>query len=143
MRTVLLVGVVLVAMMQTAWAQTHPCDTINSTVYREPRSQLASLRLGWCFAPYDTEGVPIEEPVGFSLQINGGPDIDLGIVPALTGPNSQQCFYYEVPNGGGLAAGVLTLKAYTGSLGMSAQSDPITLTLTGSPRKPQNSTIVR
>lgn len=124
-----------------AFAQ-HPCDVVNPTVYREPSSQLASLRVGWCFQPVDTNGVPITEQVGFALQMNSGPDVDLGIVAPLSGPNAAGAYYFEARTTA-LAAGIITVKAYTVSLGMSAQSDPITLTLLGSPKKPVNTAIIR
>ena len=124
------------------WTQTHPCDVQQPTVYREKRQDLPTLKLGWCFAPVDTEGVPIAESIGFSLQIDGGPNIDMGIVPAFTGPNAQGEYYFVVQNAGALTAGVLTIKVYTASLGMSAASESITLTITGSPRKPRNGVII-
>lgn len=123
-------------------AQSHPCDVQVPTVYREPSSQLRNLKLGWCYKAEDEDGIPITEPIGFALQVNGGADIDLGVVQPLLGANAQGFLYYEVqpPR---LTAGVLTLKAYTPVLGMSTASVPITLTLLGRPKAPVNTTISR
>jgi hypothetical protein len=121
----------------------HPCDIVPPTVFQEPSGQLAKLKLGWCFNPLDVmTGAPIAEPVGFSLVIDGGPDVDLGVVPALGAASATGWFYYEAQTPA-LKAGVITLKAYTASLGMSAASAPMTLTLLGPPKPPTNLRIMR
>jgi hypothetical protein len=110
----------------------HPCDVVSPTAYREWHAQLPKLKIGFCFAPYDTAGVLITQPIGFSLQINEGPEIDLGFLTPLTGPNANGERYYETQTPA-LAAGVITIKAYTKLLGMSAPSSPISLRLSGVP----------
>lgn len=132
-------GLLLLAL---ALGQTHPCDVTNPTVYREPAAQLTTLRVGFCFAAVDTNNVLITEPVGFSLQLNSGPEIDLGLLVPLVGPNANGEAYYEVSTPA-LAAGTVTLKAYTALLGMSAPSAPVTLTLLGSPKPPRDTVIIR
>lgn len=125
--------VISLAIPMPAFGQ-HPCDTTPPTVYREPSGQLAKLKLGFCFAKQDTDGQPIDQAIGFSLQINGGPDIDLGTLAPMTEPNAVGLQYYETQTPL-LAAGVLTLKAYTADA-QSAASGSITLTLLGNPKPP-------
>lgn len=137
---VLFVTAALLMVSTTGLAQSHPCDVQAPTVFREPSSQLPNLRLAWCYKPEDEDGIPISEPIGFALQINGGPPIDLGVVQPLLGPNTQGYYYYEAQTPR-LTAGVLTLKAYTPMLGDSAASAAITLTLRGRPKAPVNTSI--
>ena len=130
-----------VVLSLTAFAQ-HPCEVPAPTVYREPVALLSSLRIGFCFAPVDTTGVPITEAIGFTFQVNNGPPIDLGILEPQSGPTAAGEQYYEFQTPA-LDAGVITIRAYTAATGMSAPSDAITLTLLGSPKKPVNVTIIR
>jgi hypothetical protein len=120
----------------------HPCDVVQPTLFRYNVNMLPTLTVGWCFAPVDTNGVPLVEAVGFTVQVNGGPDIDLGIVLPQSLPNTQGVMSYKVTVPG-LAAGAITVKAYTASAGMSAPSTPVTLTLLGSPKKVTNVVIDR
>lgn len=138
-RTCLVLACLLVA--TPALAQ-HPCDVTVPTVFQEPSGQLAKLKIGWCFAPFTNVGSPITEPVGFALQIDGGPDIDLGPVAAIGQPNANGESYYEAQTAE-LKAGVITVKAYTATYGMSAASAPITLTILGPPKPPTNLRIIR
>jgi hypothetical protein len=139
MAPLLLVWLSLVGWPPVAVLQ-HPCDSVYPTVYREPTAQLANLKVGFCFVRADTEGVALTEAVAFSLQVNMGPEIDLGELKPLTAPNAAGAAYYEFSNAA-LAAGTITIKASTVQLGESAPSAPITLTLLGSPTKPTNTTI--
>jgi hypothetical protein len=123
-------------------SQPHPCDSTYPTVYREPGPKLPALRVGFCFAPVDSDGTAITEAIGFAMAINGGAAIDLGILPALIGANAAGLAYYEFANAA-LTAGTITITAYTATLGMSAASAPITLTLLGPPRAPQQTHITR
>jgi hypothetical protein len=136
-----LVALACVLMASPVYAQ-HPCDVTSPTVFREPSAQLSKLKLGWCFASVDTTGLALTEPVGFSLQIDGGADIDLGMVAPIGSPNASGDNYYEVTTSG-LKAGVITVKAYTATFGMSAASPPMTLTLLGPPKAPTNLRIIK
>ena len=115
----------LLALVLSVVLQQHPCDITNPTSYHVVASKLLTTKIGFCFAKDN----PVE-PTRFSLQINSGPDIDLGILHPQTGPNAKGQQYYETY--AALTAGELSVKAYT-SQGISPASNPVTLTLKGKP----------
>jgi len=116
----------LVAALLVLVSGAHPCDVPEPTVFREPSSKLEYLKLGFCHQPDD------DERVGFVVQ-NNEREIDLGFLEPQTSPNANGLRYYETGTMT-LWPGVLTVRAYTASSGVSAPSEPITLTVNGKPK---------
>ena len=128
---------ILVVAFIVAWSPVfaqHPCDVQNPTTYREPGSKLSSLKISFCFDPHDIDGDPIDGPIGFAIQINGGPDIDLGVLQPISAPNAKGYQLYETKPPS-LAAGTIVVKAYTAE-GWSPPSSAVTLSLSGPPKYP-------
>lgn len=115
----------------------HPCDRRPPTVFRYKASEVATLNVGWCAQAVDTNGVPLSEPLGFKLEIEGVATVDLGHVAPQQefGQNAAGEFYYEV-HVTQLAAGMIHIHSYLSS-GDSASSEPVRLTLTGRPKPPK------
>jgi hypothetical protein len=92
---------------------THPCDAVTPSVFRLRVSSLSAVIIGFCAKPED------DAPLGFLMQIDGGDDIDLGLVPPLTEANLAGYRYYETQHAA-LRPGLITIKAYYAG----TESDP-------------------
>lgn len=144
MKKILFVLALLLAVATSSYAQTHPCDITPGTTFREPSAQLVNLRVGFCHDQKDAEGNLITEALGFTIQIEGGQTVDLGVMtPANPVPNANGDFYYETAPGVLTSGGTVRATAYASGLGSSVPSQSVLLTLLGPPKAPKKLDIKR